>query len=221
MRKLTVRRKRSFVGCALKVMMSVVASDRSKDCGKLKNGKSITVDVPDTEFKVELSTCGVTMRFAVPAGTDNVFLFAKPIIDPSNPFIITVDPTCENKAKTPETKKTGSGDFGAQIDAIAANLRDYMKEDEDCGYEERHVNRLNNILVSYLSALKNISPADDAKIKELVKNTVLQINELEEDTDHVMIETDEREDICALINSAAVASGYSTDEDITEEWREW
>jgi hypothetical protein len=37
-----------------------------------------------------------------------------------------------------------------------------------------------------------------------------------------LIETDQREDICAFIIRAGALAGFNeADEDVTEEWREW
>jgi len=57
---------------------------------------------------------------------------------------------------------------------------------------------------------------------KLVKELLLDLNELNEACAGSLIGTGEREQICSIIISAAHEKGYNgKDEDITEEWREW
>ena len=53
----------------------------------------------------------------------------------------------------------------------------------------------------------------------VVKEVVLNINELNDEHDY-FIETMEREDLYEFIDTARIA-GLESEEDITEEWREW
>lgn len=93
----------------------------------------------------------------------------------------------------------------------------------DSGYTQKHVNRCSVIIDEFLALLEK--PPDAQKNKYIMtaaKKAVLKLNKLNEECDGSLIETDQREDICKLINSAARQAGLkpSTD-DITEEWREW
>ena len=55
-----------------------------------------------------------------------------------------------------------------------------------------------------------------------VKELVLALNDLNEGADHCLLETDEREAICELIQCSAEECGLIDPEsDVTEEWREW
>ncbi|WP_167356145.1 hypothetical protein [Chryseobacterium jejuense] len=57
---------------------------------------------------------------------------------------------------------------------------------------------------------------------EIVKSTVLKLNNLNEKCDYSLIETNEREQIAEIIILAGYEMGYNaSDEDGTEEWREW
>ncbi|MDV3427323.1 MAG: hypothetical protein LIR50_09635 [Bacillota bacterium] len=69
-----------------------------------------------------------------------------------------------------------------------------------------------------LIALKDDKNED--KIMELVAKVVSEFNTLNDKYDYY-IETLEREDLCDFIMEAAQTAGLETDEDITEEWREW
>ena len=55
---------------------------------------------------------------------------------------------------------------------------------------------------------------------QVVKEVVMKLNELNIEHDH-FIETMEREDLYDFIDTAARISGLESEEDITEEWREW
>lgn len=72
--------------------------------------------------------------------------------------------------------------------------------------------------VNGLIALKG--DKSEEKIMELVKKVVIEFNILNDKYDYY-IETLEREDLCDFIMEAAQTAGLETDEDITEEWREW
>jgi hypothetical protein len=59
-------------------------------------------------------------------------------------------------------------------------------------------------------------------IMAAVKKTILRLNELNEECDGGLIETDQREDLAKLINLAAKQAGLeSSADDITYKWREW
>lgn len=55
---------------------------------------------------------------------------------------------------------------------------------------------------------------------QVVKEVVIKLNELNIEQDH-FIETMEREDLYEFIDTAARIAGLESEEDITEEWREW
>ena len=80
--------------------------------------------------------------------------------------------------------------------------------------------RRSEILLEFIDAL---SRADENKeiIMGQVKETVLALNVLNEKCEYELIETDQREDICKFIITAVNVAGLKTDEDVTEEWREW
>jgi len=93
----------------------------------------------------------------------------------------------------------------------------------DAGYTQEHVDRCLVILDEFLASLEKPPEAlKNEYIMATVKNTVLRLNELNEECDNMLIETDQREGLCELIISAAGKAGLkSSGEDITEEWREW
>ena len=98
----------------------------------------------------------------------------------------------------------------------------FFDEDEECPFTKEDVAKCEKILSNYLESLNALANPTNTEIMDCVQKTVLALNQLNEDTDYSMIETDERENICELIQSSAVACGLQNPaDDITEEWREW
>lgn len=96
-------------------------------------------------------------------------------------------------------------------------------EEGGAGYTKADVDQCAELVDSYLAALAKVGGADpSADIMDAVRDVVLELNALNERCDGNLIETDQRELLCALILAAAMDAGLETDaHDITEEWREW
>ncbi len=102
---------------------------------------------------------------------------------------------------------------------------DYMVaggKDRDCGYTEADVQKCDTILREFIAGLpKPGQRADEPQILACVKRAVLALNQLNAEAGGGLIETDQREDLCEYILCAAKQSGLESDDDVTEEWREW
>jgi len=109
------------------------------------------------------------------------------------------------------------------IQGMFSYLEQIDDDNFDPGYTKDDVNKCSEILTMYLSSVLASEIHGNAfKILDLVKSTVVSLNELNDDCDYNLIETDQREAICELISSAAEKAGLESEEnDITEEWREW
>jgi hypothetical protein len=93
--------------------------------------------------------------------------------------------------------------------------------DFDAGYRQVHINRCAKIIEEFLASLDSVEKKNEAILK-VVKKAVVKLNRLNEQCDGCLIETDQREQLCELIISAAKRVGLvSTVYDITEEWRDW
>ena len=110
---------------------------------------------------------------------------------------------------------------------VLTSMYEYLIPEEDDemegfvpAYGKKDVKTCEEILLEFIDAL---SRADENKeiIMGQVKETVLALNVLNEKCEYELIETDQREDICKLIITAVKVAGLKTDEDVTEEWREW
>lgn len=109
-------------------------------------------------------------------------------------------------------------------DEVIEGMVSFMTPTDDdpdfaAGYTQEHVDRCGDILDKFISSVKALLPKN--KVMEAVKATVLALNTLNDEAGGALIETDQREEICALIIAGANQAGLETDEDITEEWREW
>ena len=105
-------------------------------------------------------------------------------------------------------------------------------EDEDgegsgfeAGYTQDDIDRCAAILDHYLLSLSRVRGKGEDRneaIMEAVKDTVLELNTLNDNCDGKLIETDQRETLCELLITAAQDAGLESEvDDITEEWREW
>lgn len=95
--------------------------------------------------------------------------------------------------------------------------------DFDAGYTQKHIDKCSAILNEYLKGLSGISAENQSEnILEVVKFAILKLNKLNDLSNGNLIETDQREDLCEFIITAANQAGLVCDDnDITEEWREW
>ncbi|WHY00308.1 hypothetical protein [Neobacillus sp. DY30] len=94
-----------------------------------------------------------------------------------------------------------------------------MAKDDD-RFTEENINATNEVLESYINSLKELKDPNEEKVLECVKKVVISLNELNDNYDY-FIETIEREELYEFITEAARIAGFESEEDITEEWREW
>ena len=122
-----------------------------------------------------------------------------------------------NKPKKHPTMENKS--IEAQIASLKRSMTDYMKSAHP-NYTEKDIEKCVQILTEYNIEMLNSKSKEDGM--QIVKATVLKLNELNENSGEELIETGEREAIATIIITVGHNKGYnSEDEDITEEWREW
>ena len=122
----------------------------------------------------------------------------------------------------PEAEATPQ-DFRVQLqETVISPMAAYMNGCKECGFTKADVAKCESLILTYLSALENLAEPTNEKIMQHVQTLVLALNELNEKTDFCLLETEERECICEIIQSSAITYGLTDPEDdITEEWREW
>lgn len=93
-------------------------------------------------------------------------------------------------------------------------------DDEDDLFTEENIAATEAVLQNYIEGLSLLQEPSESKVIKEVEEVVLRLNTLNEKFDF-FIETLEREELCEFIMENAQQAGLVTDEDITEEWREW
>ena len=110
-----------------------------------------------------------------------------------------------------------------EIKEISKRLKEGMIDFIEPGvtsYTRNDVEKCMSLITTYLQEIEHANSRKEAM--KIVEKTVLALNELNENCEYELIETDQREDIAAIIILAGSLKGFnSRDEDITEDWREW
>lgn len=98
----------------------------------------------------------------------------------------------------------------------------WVEYDEDGEFfTEENISATNKVLDTYINHLEQLGEnPNEVEVMQVVKEVVLKLNELNIEHNH-FIETMEREDLYEFIDTAARIAGLESEEDITEEWREW
>lgn len=108
------------------------------------------------------------------------------------------------------------------LDSMLRYMEYFIEDEETPPYTEADVEECNRLLTAFINDAETSTHKKDTDwITERVKTLVLALNEFNEAHDCSIIETDQREDLCALIDAVMQAAGHDVNEDITEEWREW
>lgn len=93
-------------------------------------------------------------------------------------------------------------------------------DDGDDQFTEENLAATETVLQGYKDRLSHLQESSEKKIVQEVKEVVLRLNALNKEYDF-FIETLEREELHDFIMEKAQQVGLKTEEDITEEWREW
>lgn len=108
------------------------------------------------------------------------------------------------------------------VETVVEPMISFMEDWDDCDYTTENVQSCKTLIYKYLEALAAMTTPTDEAIMEQVKTLVLALNELNEQADYSLIETEAREAIWEVIQTSAVDCGLKEyGDDITEEWREW
>lgn len=102
-RKLSITRKWSFIGCALKTYIfiecpSALADFKGdddkyyKNAGRIKSGKTINLEITDSETKILVASCAIETAYKIPVGTDNVNLMTQTTRDSERGFYFKIKP---------------------------------------------------------------------------------------------------------------------------------
>lgn len=113
---------------------------------------------------------------------------------------------------------------------LLAGMIEFLEPDEedpdsnlnlDCGYTRADVDRCKSVVDFYLQSVQVIESADQNAIVLAMRTAAIQLNELNATCNGCLIESEQREDLCLLILAAAKNMGLESDDDVTEQWRQW
>lgn len=94
-------------------------------------------------------------------------------------------------------------------------------------YNRRNCTRAEEIFDQLIAGLATLgSDAKESAKLASFREAILALNQLDAETDHMFIETGERESLCDLTNKIAIAAGldptqYGEGEGPASEWRDW
>lgn len=107
--------------------------------------------------------------------------------------------------------------FDGEIKDLQDGVEDYLEHGE---YAITDVHTCISLIEAFLINIENSKDKQEGNIH--VKAVIVALNELNEQCNGTLIETDQREIIASIINDASIAKGYSSEEEeVTEEFREW
>lgn len=117
--------------------------------------------------------------------------------------------------------------MNSEIESLKTDLLSGMQSYLDkynAGYTTNDIQQCGKIVDTYITNMKNLKDSEDEEaILAEVQSVVEKLTDLNDACDDPIIETDQREIFCDIINMCAVEAGFPNedDEDLTEEWREW
>ena len=107
-------------------------------------------------------------------------------------------------------------------ETVTEPMLEFHADEDDFESWKKSIKKCEKLLLKYLDELDQMKEPTNAVILKHVKNVVLALNRLNEDTEYELIETEEREAIAEIIQNAAIVCGLQDpSDDITEEWRDW
>lgn len=123
--------------------------------------------------------------------------------------------------QTLKTKQISGGNMNLQVLTKPTIKWTERMADGDDIFTLQNIGATNKVLDTYINDIKKlgVKPKEE-DILEYVKEVLIRLNELNDKYDY-FIETMEREELHDFITDAARIAGLETEEDITEEWREW
>jgi hypothetical protein len=117
------------------------------------------------------------------------------------------------------------GDLQQLRTDVLEGMREYLAGILDSGGETNYtgadIGECGRILDRYLDEVAGAARGDEEAVTAAVREAVLALNALNARCHDHLIETDQREHLCALIGQAAMARGVGSGQDLTAQWRDW
>ncbi|WP_310602693.1 hypothetical protein [Anaerosporobacter sp.] len=118
----------------------------------------------------------------------------------------------------------GAKDFFDSVNSIKESMEEYLEEDEEelppVGYTIKEIQSFETIINEFLMKIEQNQKSKE-NVLGITKETILELNQLNNACDGELIETGQREEIVSLILDVIEATGVEVDGDITLEWRKW
>ena len=125
----------------------------------------------------------------------------------------------KNEIKIDEKIKQTKQPLNSQVNDLKMSMIEYL-ESSNPSYTKDDVEECVSILNNYLEKISKTKSKKEGI--DVIKSTVIQLNNLNDKTKGQLIETMEREMIVDIILTESNKKGYNKlDEDLTEEFREW
>lgn len=100
-------------------------------------------------------------------------------------------------------------------------------------FPDAFIDKTELILKEFVAAIDQCSSSanDFPQVRRSIETLVVALNKVNEDFDYGVIETDEREELCAFIDKVIIAKGIDIEalaaaqncsrNEITDQWRDW
>jgi hypothetical protein len=118
-----------------------------------------------------------------------------------------------------------AGDLQQLRTDVLEGMREYLAGVLDSGgepgYTGADIGECGRILDACLDSIAGAAHGDEEAVTAAVRDATLALNDLNARCNNHLIETDQREHLCALLGQAAIARGVGSGVDLTAAWRAW
>ena len=118
-----------------------------------------------------------------------------------------------------------AGDLQQLRTDVLEGMREYLASVLDSGgepgYTGADIGECGRILDACLDSIAAAAHGAEAAVTAAVRDATLALNDLNARCNNHLIETDQREHLCALLGQAAIARGVGSGVDLTAAWRAW
>jgi len=106
------------------------------------------------------------------------------------------------------------------LKSIQYGMLDFIDGEEEPDYTSEDVTACITLLLEFMSNMESeVQTAESARNN--IRDLVISLNELNDECDQCLIETDQREEICEFIQKVVSTTHVELEGDVTEEWRDW
>jgi len=101
-------------------------------------------------------------------------------------------------------------------------MYDFIEDDDEPAYQKEDVQECDDIVTAFIHNIDtSIQKSDYTWVLKQVETFVKTLNALNIKHENQLIETNQREDLCDLVELVVLHTGHPYKADITEPWRKW